>query len=580
MNGAPAMLVVASGRGRPRSGVWGHGGWLPPEEREALDWLTLARMSGWEATDQTPGESLSAGAPWVVLACEPEELGPGDVEMLQKRLQTEALLVVLRGTGGDTHPLVDLGGARRAGATTAGRVVRWHGPGRECSWHARADLETTLEPALPDVEVWASLDGAPLITARRVDAGIVATLGFHPSRARDADGAATVLVRHLLVAGCGGPVAWLDFEGTLVLRMDDPGGAQNVHSKDWCYPKLGESEWAEIVADLRTRDARLSALYTPGWVDDGDERRGTLLVDGRAPSRRAGRIWDSPRVRYQDLAGHAPGSVSDYRSEFRGLQALRRAGRGDVELHGYTHLHPDLDSWTRADDRYEASRWYRELGRAATGAIAQLEHHPVEAGAAAIERLFGTRPTTLVPPGDEFTDEVVEVSHRLGLSFVASYYLALRIGDRFCWCQQVCAPYLDRADASWFDAGLPVVGYFHDYEPSVHGVGWMTHWLDAWQECGAGRLIDFRELAAALGRTVRLEHRDGAYTLRVDGPDAPALVRDLSVALRVPSGVPPTLRVVHDGAAKEAPVEYDSSDRSLGHVAVPATLREEALATG
>ena len=66
--------------------------------------------------------------------------------------------------------------------------------------------------------------------------------------------------------------------------------------------------------------------------------------------------------------------------------------------------------------------------------------------------------------------------------------------DRFCWSQHICAPYLDEPEAAWFGAGRPVVGYFHDRELAPEGVEWMRRWLDWWQNAGAQRLMDFREL--------------------------------------------------------------------------------------
>src|SRR5713101_56685 len=79
----------------------------------------------------------------------------------------------------------------------------------------------------------------------------------------------------------GAPVAWHELERSLVLRMDDPGGAQNVYLRGWTYPKLTESEWGALGADLRRRNGRLSVCYVSGWVDDGDAARGTLEVGGR-----------------------------------------------------------------------------------------------------------------------------------------------------------------------------------------------------------------------------------------------------------------------------------------------------------
>jgi UDP-4-amino-4-deoxy-L-arabinose-oxoglutarate aminotransferase len=41
----------------------------------------------------------------------------------------------------------------------------------------------------------------------------------------------------------------------------------------------------------------------------------------------------------------------------------------------------------------------------------------------------------------------------------------------------------------------------------MEGVGWLSKWLDRWQEAGAKRLIDFRELAAAVGYDVHYVER-------------------------------------------------------------------------
>jgi hypothetical protein len=360
-------------------------------------------------------------------------------------------------------------------------------------------------PALdlaPGTRVWATLGGEALVAAAQIDRGTLVTLGFHPSEARDEHGFATALLRHVLVHGARRPVAWYDFSNTLILRMDDPGGAQNVHSRGWYYPKLGERGWAEIAAVLRRYDARLSIGYTPGWVDDGDAARGDLTVGGRRVDRIPGTVHPSPVVHYRDREGHAPGTVHDYRAEFRGICRLRAAGLAEVELHGHTHMHPDTAAWAAAADRYDGTDWFRELGRTHVAAIAArpAARHPLRLGYDALVQCFGVKPTTLICPGDQWTDAALETALDLGLDLVGSYYLALRHGDRFCWAQHVCAPYLDKPEAHWFDSGLPVVGYFHDREPALEGVKWLDRWLDRWRRAGARRMIDFREFAAAVTR--------------------------------------------------------------------------------
>lgn len=552
---SPPVLVVASAAELPEAQrVWGTGGWFAPEYREALDWLTLSRLMGWGVTvtwSLPPGSpgGWSGGGRRILLACDPDSLGADAIACLASHLITAPALVVARASAAE-GTFTRLAGAAGGAACFAGRLLRWTGPGLERSWRCRTPLEVTGLRASDDTSIWATLDGAPIVAARRVGRGIVATLGFHPSRARDTDAAATALLKHLLIWGPDAPAAWLDFEGTLVLRMDDPGGAQNVHSRTWSYPKLGEAEWAAIGTDLGRRNARLSIGYVAGWVDDGDTARGALTVSGQRPARGPGRVHPSPLVSYQDRAGHAPGTVHDYEAEFRGIQALRAAGLGDVELHGYTHIHPDRAAWAAAADRYEAVAWYRELGASAASTIASrgLDEHPLHLAIATLHRYFGLRPTTLICPGDEWTDAVLARALDLGLYLASSYYLALRDGERFCWATHVCAPYLDRPEASWFDAGLPVVGYFHDREPALEGAGWIARYLDEWEAAGARRLIDFRELAGAVGRRVDVEQCGAGLRLVVTSEAAPSLVRALPITVRTREGpLPSRLSVSVDG---------------------------------
>jgi hypothetical protein len=181
-------------------------------------------------------------------------------------------------------------------------------------------------------------------------------------------------------------------------------------------------------------------------------------------------VHPSPLVLYHDSNGHTPGTVHNYCSQFSGISRLRAAGLTEVELHGHTHMHPDTAAWAAAEDRYDGGQdWFRELGRAHVAAIAARppERHPLRLGCEALEHFFRVRPTTLICPDNQWTDAAIEVALDLGLDLIACYCLALRDGDRFCWSQHICAPYLDKPAQHWFDAGLPVVGYCHDREPAL-----------------------------------------------------------------------------------------------------------------
>lgn len=571
------MLVIPSQTElRASHPVWGTGGWLPPEQREALDWLTLSRFLGWEATVMRGSGlahdvSLPAGLRWIILACDTGTLGEEGIAFLASQLTSEPILILARG---DTPDGIWAGwtGVVPGTRQVTGRSLRWIGPGPERDWRSRKTLEANVLELSEGAVVWATLEGAPIVAGRQVGRGVMLTLGFHPSKARDVDGAVTAMLRHLLVWGALAPVAWFDWERTLVLRMDDPGGAQNVYKRDWCYPKLDEAAWAAISADLSQRNARMSIGYVSGWVDDGDTQRGDLRVDGRISHRTRGAIYPAPTVEYRDKAGHMPGTLHDYQSEFRGIQALRAQNLGDVELHGYTHMHPDSTSWAQAPDRYDSTAWFREFGGTATRMIAERSLHQdlLNLGVAGLYRYFGTYPTTLICPGDEWTNATLEGALGLGLHLVSSYYLALRHEDRFCWAQHVCAPYLNEPSAAWFDAGLPVVGYFHDLDPAIEGLDWISKWLDRWQEDGARRLIDFRELAAAVSRRLYLEESDRGLHLIVTSDGSPALVRPIEMNIASPQGsMPSQLLASLDGERQSLDIEHLGEGR--GRVVLPCS---------
>jgi hypothetical protein len=575
-----SLVLVASKSEMPRlKRVWGTGGWLPPEDREALDWLTLLRLMGWGVriewcTSLCPDVRIPAGSRWIILACDPDCIDEELVALLASRLEVEPILVVSR-AGAGNGAFAQLAGVVQRPEQMVGRSLRWIGPGPERNWGCRNTLEASVLNVSEKTSTLATLDGSPIIVARQVGRGIVVTLGFHPSVARDTDGGATALLIHLLIWGSLAPVAWLDLEGSLVLRMDDPGGAQNVYNRSWYYPKLRESEWQKISANLKKRNGRLSVGYTIGWVDDGDNTRGLLKVAGRVPNRIPGRVYPSPLVTYLDLNGHQPGTYHDYESEFRGIQILRKAGLGDVELHGYTHMHPNSTLWAKAPDRYETTSWYREFGSHTMAAIASrpLTEHPLALGISAFQQYFQVHPTTMINPGDEWTNEVVEFALNLGIQFVSSYYLALRNKNRFCWAQHVCAPYLDEPDSAWFDAGLPVVGYFHDYDLAHKGIDWMSKWLDRWQESGAQKFMDFRELAAAVGRTFFVEDHNGEICLVVKQEGAPQLVRPLRVMVRIPGEkMPSRVSVVFDNREKPISINVERLDHGQGLVTLPVIV--------
>jgi hypothetical protein len=282
------LLVVAQGELPEIQSVWGTGGWLPPEEREGLDWLTFVKLLGWSIViNRWNGSSFqtdfSQGTHWIVLACDSDVLKEEHITRLTKRLETDPILLVVR--AGFSGALSKLTGVRKKTDRIKGRRVTWEGPGPQRSWTCRTPLEGHALECPEESDIWATLEGNPFIVARRVGIGFIATLGFHPSQARDTDGAATALLKHLLIRGVAQPLVWLDYENTVILRMDDPGSAETVHHQTYSHTKLESTEWNQIGSELEKRKARLSVGYVAGWVDDGDPNLGNLKGNKQPISR-------------------------------------------------------------------------------------------------------------------------------------------------------------------------------------------------------------------------------------------------------------------------------------------------------
>ena len=300
--------------------------------------------------------------------------------------------------------------------------------------------------------------------------------------------------------------------------MDDPGSSEIIHHEIYqdCA-KLEEQDWSMLGKELRQRKACLSVGYVPGWVDDGDNHNSQLQVGDDFPPREPGMVHPSPLVYYQRSYADGSSREYDYRTEFRCLIDLIREGIVSPAAHGFTHIHPDRDKWLNAADRGSNPSWYREFGSSGMTAIRHLspDMHPLLRTIDWMKEFYGRIPRVLIFPGEVFTSEAVEDALKFDFRLISSYYLAIRHGQHFCWIQHACTPYLDAPDAAWFDAGMPVVSCFHDWDVSRNGMVWFRQWMEAWQHAGASNFIHLEEISDRLDLRFRLEMDDENYQLLI-----------------------------------------------------------------
>jgi len=493
----------------PAERVWGPG----PGEVQAADgqegacWLSLTRLLGWDA--EVRYEDLAGCGEEVrcaIVACDPASVGVDEVAGLVSRLGRDPMLLITRVPPAGS-PLAELTGTAARGERRVQGQLLWDGPGEARQWDAWPELElqnlgsdpSTSAPrrtadahgGLTPLGMWASLGEAPLVLARRSGNGAVATLAADPAELARATPSGTGILKWLLTRGAPPPAAWLELDGYVGLRMDDPGSASTAHLDSWAHRSLSASEWRAIAAELSRRQARMTVGYVPGWVDDGDPERGELFVGGEPVERVPARIHPSPLVAYRRLPG---GPAQDHPEELPGIRELRDADAGEIELHGHTHIRPPLEAWAQASDRHEAGHWYRELEGD--------EAAPVAEGLELLERHLGVSPTALCCPGNACSPAAAASALEAGMSLVSAGRLGIRDGERLVWSEHVRSPYLDGASGHWLEAGVPAVACLHDREPVLHGIGWLAENLDRWIECGARRLCDLRELAGLLGQRI------------------------------------------------------------------------------
>ena len=209
--------------------------------------------------------NLEAGQPPVIIvACDPEVLSEKLKAALLCKLQAENVLVLAR-AGETGKPWTQLAGCG-AEAQCNGYLLEWIGPGPGSRWHTRRLFGAKRLHCNADVAPWLTLDESTIVAARQIGLETLVTLGLHPSEARDQEGCATAFLKPLLLCGTSRPVPTQSLANTMILRMDDPGGAQNIYLRSWRYRSLIIG-LAEIGCVLRSHNVGSQlAMFRAGWM--------------------------------------------------------------------------------------------------------------------------------------------------------------------------------------------------------------------------------------------------------------------------------------------------------------------------
>lgn len=438
---------------------------------------------------------------------------------------------------------------------------------------------------LDSAEVRGGADGTPHQVVSRFGRAVNY---YFPAGGRgflDGYGGAQSAVREAILTNAGHGMVWAALGGLAVLRLDDGlfNGSSFQQDHRWpggLFDRLDEAAWGRVGAILARHGATMTIGMVTGYLDDGDEARGTLYRRAEAVrGRRCGEVYDAREMAYVDRRGPRPGHRYDYESEYRGLLEGARDGVFDAEVHGYVHV-TDREGWCGAPDRYTNLEWLMELasprGRPTTS---QDQRRVLEEGTRRVAAWFGRPPTSVIPPAHGTNDQTELVARDLGFRLLDAVFLSILRPDRVIQNGKIKTFWAHWGDGGLsqapLQAGFPFVIGLHDRELAERGLDWFDGFLGRWQALGVRRFITLRELAAHLTSRLDVTREGDVLTVVVErGRPAPGGAEGFARSPEPPLALrlrPPAGRRVKDirvdGAA--AP-HYTREGREVEIVVPPA----------
>ena len=330
------------------------------------------------------------------------------------------------------------------------------------------------------------------------------------------------IVRQLIRENSGWGMVNVNLENTMVLRMDDPGTCERVYLKGWDTEILNKKDWQGIINLIKKKnDARLSVMYIPLWVDDGNLEHRRLYIRGEEiKDRKGGTFYPSKDVRFIRNIGNNENRVYNYSEEFDALKDAARSGCIEIEAHGLTHVDPDTDQWLAAKDRYDNMGWYHEFRHVCENRdIGDAElSHILNESAKKIEECFGVFPTAVTPSGHEQSENTDIIAHAEGYKLFSSEYHSIKKNGLVIRNEKIKSIFLEAMlpDSSFAAAGYPIVGVFHDYDIAVNGLGWLEETIDQCRKSGINRFMTLKELSGYLCAALSVCLYNNTLHLEVD----------------------------------------------------------------
>lgn len=289
------------------------------------------------------------------------------------------------------------------------------------------------------------------------------------------------------------------FDQEAVLRLDDPGTAQNHYVDRWTFRAILSEEWQKVADHLKENHAEMTVAVIPGWLDDGDASRGKLIFKGQeVEPREPLKIYPSKDIIYKDARYK---TANDIGGQFKSLTSRSEF---DIQLHGHTHMSPDIKAWSMANDRYESYRWYREFLVTETSPFsqrpAQVQHELLSKGKALFLDTFSKTPLVLVPPGHKISYDTAFIARGQGLKLMSDGGVVLLEDEKISRSNAVVTRNLwsEEKVKDFFDGNFTCTYLLHDRDLRLKGIDWLDQQLKRLRRLGVKRFMSLNELAFRL----------------------------------------------------------------------------------
>lgn len=346
---------------------------------------------------------------------------------------------------------------------------------------------------------------------------------------------------------------------TAILRMDDPGAAQNAYLERWHHPELNTKQWEKVEQDLQKYHAVMTIGYVVAWLDDGNTKLGDLWVQGEKVSQRIpGSLYPSHQIKYFHKSLQQTFHL-DKQFEF-----IRDSKYLIPELHGFTHITPNIELWLNSKDRYSEVKWYREFLQTETTPVQQrkpkVQEKLLNDGKIYFNKAFQKNPSVFIPPGHKISYDTRDLIAKQGMSMMSDSSITLLKNKQMFRSRLIATQAIDSKEKNiTLELGYPIILLLHDRDIAIQNKNWLENNLNYWKKLGIKKYISLKELSFLLSYTPKITTDLKNKVLYLDYPKNNSEKRKVDFQLKVPKNFEITKHPNHVKVVKQQKQTYHFS---------------------